>query len=216
MENFSDERSKKTAEIMQRFNDVFQRHDPSGLQDLVAEDCVIENTVPAPDGERHVGREACVRLWSGIATAPGTGFDLEETFAAGDRATIRWRYRWGEGQLSARRQPDARARRQDRRGDGLCERIAGALAFGAKSRFYQGIRTAAFSLANFFMRHGTIGTASRLSLVKAFQWSNPMESQDKRRPRKFYASEGAFLCGAMGVPASGRPYMTALISGSIS
>ena len=97
MENFSDEHSKKTAEIMRRFNDVFQRHDPSELQDLVAEDCVIENTVPAPDGDRHVGRQACIRLWSGIATAPGTSFDLEETFAAGDRATIRWRYKWGEG-----------------------------------------------------------------------------------------------------------------------
>jgi ketosteroid isomerase-like protein len=90
--------SAETAEIMRRFNDVFQRHDPSGLDDLVAEDCVIENTVPAPDGARYVGREACLALWCSIATTPGTAFDLEETFAAGDRATIRWRYRWGEGQ----------------------------------------------------------------------------------------------------------------------
>ena len=69
------EQSKTTAAIMQRFNDVFQRHDPSGLAALVAEDCVIENTVPAPDGARYVGRDACVALWSGIATAPGTRFD---------------------------------------------------------------------------------------------------------------------------------------------
>ena len=94
----ADKQSAETAEIMRRFNDVFQRHDPSGLDDLVAEDCVIENTVPAPDGARYVGREACLGLWRGIATAPGTSFDLEETFVAGDRATIRWRYRWGEGQ----------------------------------------------------------------------------------------------------------------------
>jgi ketosteroid isomerase-like protein len=89
--------TEKTAEIMRRFNDAFQRHDPSGLPDLVAEDCVIENTTPAPDGARHVGRDACVALWTGIATEPGTRFDIEETFAAGERATIRWRYRWGEG-----------------------------------------------------------------------------------------------------------------------
>ena len=92
-----DQRTKETAEVMQRFNDVFQRHDPSALNDIVAEDCVIENISPAPDGARHIGKEACVELWSRIATEPGTGFDLEETSVAGDRATIRWRYKWGEG-----------------------------------------------------------------------------------------------------------------------
>jgi len=88
----ADEHSRQTAEIMQRFNDVFQLHDPSALPGLVAERCVIENTVPAPDGARYDGREACVQLWSAIATQPGTRFDLEETFVAGERATIRWRY----------------------------------------------------------------------------------------------------------------------------
>ena len=92
-----DEQSRQTAEIMQRFNDVFQLHDPSALPGLVAEHCGIENTVPAPDGARHVGREACVQLWSTIATQPGTRFDLEETFIAGERATIRWRYWLADG-----------------------------------------------------------------------------------------------------------------------
>ncbi|RWO08383.1 MAG: nuclear transport factor 2 family protein [Mesorhizobium sp.] len=87
-----DDQSRQTAEIMRRFNDVFQLHDPSAVAELVAEDCVIENTVPAPDGARHAGREACVRLWSAIASEPGTRFDVEETFVAGERATIRWRY----------------------------------------------------------------------------------------------------------------------------
>ncbi|MBZ9741334.1 MULTISPECIES: nuclear transport factor 2 family protein [unclassified Mesorhizobium] len=90
-------RSGATAEIMRRFNDVFQRHDPSSLNDLVAQDCVIENTTPAPDGARREGKAACVELWSAIATGPGTRFDLEETFVAGDRATIRWRYWMADG-----------------------------------------------------------------------------------------------------------------------
>jgi hypothetical protein len=77
-----DDRSRQTAEIMQRFNDVFQLHDPSALGELVGEDFVIENTVPAPDGARHAGKEACVALWSAIAIQPGTRFDLEETFVA--------------------------------------------------------------------------------------------------------------------------------------
>ncbi|MER9213389.1 nuclear transport factor 2 family protein [Mesorhizobium sp. M0663] len=90
-------RSAETAEIMRRYNDVFQRHDPSALDDLVAEDCVIENTTPAPDGARRIGKGACVELWSAIATGPGTRFDIEETFVAGDRATIRWRYWMADG-----------------------------------------------------------------------------------------------------------------------
>ncbi|RUT98326.1 nuclear transport factor 2 family protein [Mesorhizobium sp. USDA-HM6] len=90
-------RSTETAAIMRRYNDVFQRHDPSALDELVADDCVIENTTPAPDGARRAGKAACVELWSAIATAPGTRFDLEETFVAGDRATIRWRFWMSDG-----------------------------------------------------------------------------------------------------------------------
>ena len=97
MDIHPDDQSRETAEIMRRFNDVFQLHDPSALAELVAEDCIIENTVPAPDGARHAGREACVALWSAIATQAGTRFDLEETFVAGERATIRWRYFMADG-----------------------------------------------------------------------------------------------------------------------
>ncbi|UDL91351.1 nuclear transport factor 2 family protein [Mesorhizobium sp. PAMC28654] len=91
------DQSSQTAEIMRRFNDVFQLHDPSALPGLIAEDCVIENTTPAPDGARHVGRQAYVGLWSAIATQPDTRFDLEETFIAGERATVRWRYFMADG-----------------------------------------------------------------------------------------------------------------------
>lgn len=97
MDRAANELSGRTAEIMRRYNEVFQRHDPSALAELVAEDCVIENTVPAPDGARHLGREACIGLWSAIATQPGTRFEVEETFVAGERATIRWRYFMADG-----------------------------------------------------------------------------------------------------------------------
>jgi len=90
-----------TDEVMRRFNDVFQLHDPSALNELVAEDCVIENTQPAPNGSRHVGRDACIALWTGIATAPGTHFDLENVIVTGDRAIILWRFCWGEGDANS-------------------------------------------------------------------------------------------------------------------
>ncbi len=90
----ADAQSKITADVIRQFNDAFLNHDPSGLEKLIAEDCVIENTAPAPGGARHVGREACLKLWRGMATEPGTRFDLEDVVVAGERATIRWRYHW--------------------------------------------------------------------------------------------------------------------------
>jgi len=89
---------RTTAEMMERFNAAFLTHDPTLLEDLVAENCVIENTVPAPEGAQHQGRAACLALWQQIATAPGTGFDVEQVDVYGERAIIRWRYHWGESE----------------------------------------------------------------------------------------------------------------------
>jgi hypothetical protein len=52
----------ETAELMRRFNDAFRFHDPKALEPLVADDCTIENTTPAPNGERRVGRPAPQRV----------------------------------------------------------------------------------------------------------------------------------------------------------
>jgi ketosteroid isomerase-like protein len=90
--------SHTTSEIIRRFNEAFQQHDPAALSELIAEDCVIENSNPAPNGSRHVGREACLELWRRIATTPGNQFDIEEIVVTGERATIRWGLRWGEDQ----------------------------------------------------------------------------------------------------------------------
>jgi len=87
-----------TSEVIRRFNEAFQQHDPAALPELIAADCFIENANPAPNGSRHVGREACLELWRRIATAPGTHFDTEEVVVTGERATIRWRLWWGEGE----------------------------------------------------------------------------------------------------------------------
>jgi hypothetical protein len=84
-----------TAEVIDRFNGAFQRHDPAALADLVAEDCVLENTQPAPDGSRHEGRRACLEVWQAIAGNPATRFDLEAVEVLGERAIIQWRSWWG-------------------------------------------------------------------------------------------------------------------------
>jgi ketosteroid isomerase-like protein len=102
-ENFqsANHNAATTDAVMRRFNDVFQLHDPSALRELVAEDCVIENTQPAPNGSRHIGRDACIALWTGIATAPGTHFELENVIVTGDRAIILWRFCWGDGEANS-------------------------------------------------------------------------------------------------------------------
>lgn len=96
MNSNAEQITAETADVIRRFNDVFQRHDPSALPALIAEECVIENTTPAPNGGRLVGRDACVTNWRELATASGTQFDIEDVFVAGDRAVIRWRYGFGE------------------------------------------------------------------------------------------------------------------------
>jgi SnoaL-like domain len=88
-------RASRQETILRRFNEVFLTHDPAALQDLVAMDCIIENTQPAPDGSRHEGKAACVALWTQIATTPGAHFESESIIARGDRGEIRWRLVWG-------------------------------------------------------------------------------------------------------------------------
>ena len=91
--------NRETSESRQQFNHAFQQHDLALLDEIIAVDCIIENTLPAPSGRLLVGREACLANWQGLAAARDTSFDLEEVFVAGERTVIRWRYWWGEGKL---------------------------------------------------------------------------------------------------------------------
>ena len=98
--SFNDPESMQTEAILQRFNQVFLTHNPAALEVLVADDCVIENTQPAPDGA-HEGKAACVALWTQIATMPGAHFEPEGIIARGDRGEIRWRLVWGPDRTSS-------------------------------------------------------------------------------------------------------------------
>jgi ketosteroid isomerase-like protein len=93
--SFTDQESVETERLLRQFDDVFHKHDPAPLDFLVADDCVIENTRPAPDGARYVGKQACIALWTEIATNEGLRFENEEIVARGDRGEIRWRLFWG-------------------------------------------------------------------------------------------------------------------------
>ena len=86
---------KQTSSVINQFRDAFQKHDPRGLSDITAEDCVLET----PDGARYEGRQACVTFWSGVATDKNIQFDEERIDILGERALIFWRLPLGKGSL---------------------------------------------------------------------------------------------------------------------
>jgi ketosteroid isomerase-like protein len=86
-----------TAAVIKRFNNAFLQHDPDKLVDLIGDDCVMESAQPAPNGTRYEGYDACLGFWREQIADPNGSFGPEEVVVSGDRATIRWRYRFGVG-----------------------------------------------------------------------------------------------------------------------
>jgi ketosteroid isomerase-like protein len=93
--------SEITARVVERFITAFQRKDPSAIPDLVATDCVMEAMQPAPNGQRVEGYEANVAFWQAMVADSGGTFEVEDVVICGDRATNRWRYRFGDDEESS-------------------------------------------------------------------------------------------------------------------
>jgi ketosteroid isomerase-like protein len=97
----ADSAALATKDVIRRFHEAFDRHDPRAMEDLVADDCFMETTNPAPSGARLVGKEACLKNWQGLAAANDTWFVREEVFVVGERCVIRWRYCWGDDEAQS-------------------------------------------------------------------------------------------------------------------
>ena len=80
---------QRTTQILQRFNQAFLSHDPTLLEELLGEGCVLE----AADGSRYVGHDACLEFWSKMAADERVKYEPEDIWIAGERGVIRWR--WG-------------------------------------------------------------------------------------------------------------------------
>jgi ketosteroid isomerase-like protein len=52
-----------TIEVINKFNEAFNRHDVPAVMALMTQDCIFENTYPPPDGERFEGQETVRRFW---------------------------------------------------------------------------------------------------------------------------------------------------------
>ena len=57
----------------------------------------MESVGPAPDGTRFEGREACLAFWQRLAEDRSRSFVPEDVAVFGNRAIIRWRYRFSSG-----------------------------------------------------------------------------------------------------------------------
>jgi len=83
-----------TRTTIDRFNEVFSRHDADGLAAFLTEDTVFEDTSPAPDGRRIDGKAAVVEFWRAwFVRNPDARFETEEVIVSGNRATVLWVYR---------------------------------------------------------------------------------------------------------------------------
>jgi ketosteroid isomerase-like protein len=86
-----------TLDAVHRFNEAFNRHDVDGVMALMTVDCIFENTLPGPDGERFEGAQAVRAFWGRFfAATPRGRFETEEIFAAGDRCVVRWVFHWDD------------------------------------------------------------------------------------------------------------------------
>jgi limonene-1,2-epoxide hydrolase len=86
--------------IVLEFNEAFNRHDTEGMMRLMTEDCVFENTHPAPDGTAYTGKQEVTKFWEDFFRAsPHAHIEIEEIFGIGKRCIMRWRYEWVDGHV---------------------------------------------------------------------------------------------------------------------
>jgi ketosteroid isomerase-like protein len=84
-----------TEQALEEFAAAFGSGDVESIMALMTDDVVFEATGPAPDGVRHTGTDAVRQVWVALfGGTPGAAFTTEETFVAGDRGVLRWRFDW--------------------------------------------------------------------------------------------------------------------------
>ena len=92
--------TRDTVATIERFTEAFNRHDVDAVMALFTDDCVFENTSPAPDGARYEGQAEVRAFWERFFDeSPNAHFSTEDIFAAEDRACVCWRYDWGTGHI---------------------------------------------------------------------------------------------------------------------
>lgn len=84
-----------STRLVLEFNEAFNRHEVAGMMELMSDDCIFENTYPAPDGTVYSGKETVTQFWRDFfRESPQAHIEIEEIFGLGERCIMRWRYSW--------------------------------------------------------------------------------------------------------------------------
>jgi hypothetical protein len=88
-------RIEEPMRVVLEFNEAFNAHDVAGMMQLMSDDCVFENTDPAPDGAVYAGKEIVTRFWQDFfRESPQAHINIEEIFGMGFHCIMRWKYDW--------------------------------------------------------------------------------------------------------------------------
>ncbi len=88
-------RVEAAMRVVLEFNAAFNRHDVTTMMQLMSDDCVLENSAPAPDGAVYTGKDMVTQFWQDFfRQSPQAHMHIEEIFGWGTRCILRWRYDW--------------------------------------------------------------------------------------------------------------------------
>jgi limonene-1,2-epoxide hydrolase len=82
-------------QVVIAFNEALNRRGVDAMMRLMTEDCIFDNTSPAPDGTHYQGQAAVRAFWENFfSTSAQATITIEEMFELDNRCVIRWRYDW--------------------------------------------------------------------------------------------------------------------------
>jgi predicted SnoaL-like aldol condensation-catalyzing enzyme len=88
-------RFETAIRLVLEFNEAFNRHDVASMMKLMSDDCIFENTDPAPDGTVYSGKEVVTQFWQAFfRESPNAHIEIEDIFGFGNHCVMRWRYEW--------------------------------------------------------------------------------------------------------------------------
>ncbi|MBC7187716.1 MAG: nuclear transport factor 2 family protein [Calditrichaeota bacterium] len=88
-------RVEAAARLALEFGEAFNRHDLEGIAQLLDEDCVLETTGPAPEGNTLRGKGAVLAFWERFfRQMQDVRLEVEEVYGLGTRSLLRWRRHW--------------------------------------------------------------------------------------------------------------------------
>jgi ketosteroid isomerase-like protein len=87
------------TDLIAAYTDAMNSLDLEAVLSFLSDDCVFEDTEPAPDGTRYEGKEAIRAAWTEMMTNSTLRFESEEVFEAGDRVIQRSKLSWDGGHV---------------------------------------------------------------------------------------------------------------------